>query len=319
MAIAKHERYRPPHLLFNRHLETIYPALFRKIEHNGHVPLSIKTVDDDFLELDWYKGYSQQNVVIICHGLEGDSVRPYMKGMARAFNLGGWDAIAWNYRGCGRKMNLKKIYYHSGATYDLEEVVNFAQKKYTRIFLAGFSLGGNLVLKYLGERPRKNILGAAVFSVPMDLYGCSREMEKQHNQLYSRRFLRNLKKKVVAKRSLLHDEYPLAQLQKVKTLYEFDELFTAPLHGFKDARDYYDKCSSLHFIKNIQAPTLIVNARNDPFLTPDCFPESETKNHGNVYLEITAKGGHVGFSVFNQPVYWSEQRAVDFASNLGDL
>ncbi|MEQ8239911.1 MAG: alpha/beta fold hydrolase, partial [Cyclobacteriaceae bacterium] len=143
--------YQRPKVLFNGHIETIYPALFRKVTlPTLPVRERITTVDDDFLDIDWYRN-GKNKVVILQHGLEGSSDRPYILGMARAFLLQSFDVCAWNFRGCSGEVNKAKIFYHSGATYDLENVVNHASKEYDQIFLVGFSLGGNLTLKYLGE------------------------------------------------------------------------------------------------------------------------------------------------------------------------
>lgn len=319
MSATEHIDYLPPRLLFNRHLETIYPALMRKVNHDICERLEVETPDDDFLELDLYQGHSADKVVIISHGLEGSSTRPYVKGMARAFNLAGWDVIAWNYRGCGSRLNRQKIFYHSGATYDLEHIVDFAGHRYKNAFLVGFSLGGNLTLKYLGEQGAnvpEFIMGACVYSVPMDLLSCSRELERRHNYMYKMRFLNNLKRKVLAKAHLLESEFPLAHLPKIRTIFEFDDVFTAPLHGFAHANDYYEQCSAVRYIEAMRVPVLTINARNDPFLTPLCYPTDIARSHNYLHLEIPDRGGHVGFAVWKNKIYWSEKRAVDFAKNL---
>lgn len=312
-------QYHPPKVLFNRHLETIYPALFRKLPMKLFPEIEIDTDDDDFLQLDWYREMNEPNnkVVIISHGLEGDSRRPYILGMVNHFTKNQWDAIAWNYRGCGSKMNRQKIFYHSGATYDLESVVRFAAKHYKNIFLAGFSLGGNLTLKYLGENPHAHVAGGCVFSVPLDLEKCSLEMEKRHNYIYSLRFLLKLKAKINAKKEKLKYLYSFKRLNKITTLYDFDEHFTAPLHGFLNASDYYRKCSSLFFLDLIKKPVLLINAKNDPFLTPECYPHDLADKHQFLYFEETSRGGHVGFTSFqNGNIFWSEKRAVEFAIGL---
>jgi len=164
-------QYNPPYFLFNNHLETIYPALFRKVNINGFRRERISTPDNDFLDLDWLDSLASNELVIISHGLEGNSQRPYMRGMAKAFFDAGYSVIAWNYRGCGDEMNRRLRFYHSGATDDLEVVVKHAAPKYKSVFLVGFSLGGNITLKYLGEKGKDagKVKGAAVFSVPINL------------------------------------------------------------------------------------------------------------------------------------------------------
>ncbi|MEI9919753.1 MAG: alpha/beta fold hydrolase [Bacteroidota bacterium] len=300
--------YRPPSLLFNKHLETIYPALFRKVDVGGFRRERIATPDDDFLDLDLLEGGSDK-VVIISHGLEGNSSRAYVRGMAKVFFNDGYDVIAWNYRGCGEEMNRRLRFYHSGATDDLDVVVKHASNKYKKIFLIGFSLGGNITLKYLGEQQRK-IDGAAVFSVPLNLESSCAKISWP----YADRFLRSLKKKVIDKSKLM-EGLDIANIEKIATLKTFDDRYTAPLHGFKDAVHYYRSCSSLYFLKDIGVPTLIVNAKNDPFLAEDCYPT----HIDNKFIEFdySEHGGHVGFAMFNQNgLYWSELRALQFISAI---
>lgn len=301
--------YKAPTVLFNRHVETIYPSLLRKVKLKAPERERITTPDDDFLDLDWYRNGPKQ-CVIISHGLEGNSTRSYVTGMAKAFLSAGIDAVAWNYRGCSGEMNRQRRFYHSGATDDLGTVVNHVAEEYSDIFLIGFSLGGNITLKYLGEpNVNSNIRKAVVFSVPIDLYKSCLEISKPHNWIYSERFLRSLKKKVRDKAALRND-IDTDMLNKVKNLKEFDDQFTGPIHGFKDAMDYYTKCSAIHFIKNIQIPTLLVSALNDPFLSHECYP-IETNSY--LITEFPERGGHVGFTLFDQNgLYWSEIKALSF-------
>lgn len=302
-------KYSPPALLFNRHLETIYPALFRKIKLKEYEQERIQTPDDDFLDLFWLKQNSS-NLAIISHGLEGNTQRAYMKGMAKAFYDQGHDALAWNYRGCGEEMNKQLRFYHSGTTDDLNTVINHASIKYQNIFLIGFSLGGNLTLKYLGEKANPKIKKAVAFSVPMDLYSSCIQISKPSNWVYSNRFLKSLKSKVRAK-SKLFPELKIDKLETIKSLIEFDDNYTAPIHGFKNAMDYYQKCSSVHFLSKIKTQTLIVSAKNDPFLSKECYPD--LSNHLFARLESPSHGGHVGFAQFNENgLYWSELRALKF-------
>jgi hypothetical protein len=307
--------YSRPWFLGNRHLETIYPALFRKVQIKDYQRERIATPDNDFLDLDWLK-QDAEKVVIISHGLEGNSGRGYVKGMAKIFFENGFDVLAWNYRGCGGEMNKALRFYHSGATDDLNTVSHHVVNKgYQSVFLIGFSLGGNLTLKFAGERkldPR--IKGVVTFSVPLDLYSSSLELAKPSNWIYSRRFLKSLKKKIVEKGKAMQG-LNLDALKHVKSLRNFDDIYTGPLHGFNDAIDYYTKSSAISFLENIQTPTLIVNAKNDPFLSKDCFPEKV--NNAYVQFETTEQGGHVGFASFNgKGLYWTEQRALDFIQKI---
>lgn len=306
--------YRAPFILFNKHIETIYPSLIRKVESLSYVRERIVTPDDDFLDLDWLKKDSKK-LIILSHGLEGNSQRSYIKGMASIFYNNGFDVLAWNFRGCSGEMNRKIRFYHSGATDDLDLVINHSiAKGYTEINLIGFSLGGNLTLKYLGEKGsalNPIVRKGVAFSVPLNLHTSCIEISKPSNWVYNKRFLNSLKEKVVNKSKQISELDP-GKLSSIKSLLEFDNSYTAPIHGFKDAIDYYEQCSSIRFIESIERPTLIVNALNDPFLSGDCFP-SHLHNHVYLKFEFPERGGHVGFALFNQNgLYWSELRALQF-------
>lgn len=304
--------YKRPPILFNNHLETIYPALFRRVQSIPFSPERIDTPDGDFLDLYWATQRGEQ-LVILSHGLEGNVLRPYMLGMARAFFLQGYDLLTWNFRGCGDEMNRRLRFYHSGATDDLHVVVKHAAGKgYRNINLVGFSLGGNLTLKYLGEDHPDAVTArrAVVFSVPMDLYTSCQRISLSQNAIYSQRFLRSLKGKILRK-SRLMDGLDTSYLKDVRTLIDFDDRYTAPLHGFRNAMHYYESCSALRFLGNITTPTLVVNARNDPFLSPECFPTLD--KYSCITLETPEQGGHAGFTQFSKNgLYWSEERAVKF-------
>lgn len=274
----------------------------------------IDTPDGDFLELDWVKNNSER-LVILQHGLEGSSDRPYMQGMAKAFSCAGYDVCAWNFRGCGSKMNRQPIFYHSGATYDLDLVVSRALPLYNNITLLGFSLGGNLTLKYMGEKERDaRVKRAIAISAPIDLASSSAKLSTRTCVLYEKRFLRNLLAKVVAKDKAMPGQIDMSHFEKVKTLRDFDEYFTAPIHGFESADDYYAQNSSRFFLGGIKKPTLIINAKNDPMLSPLCLDPSLASKNPNIHFSLPKHGGHVGFSQFDaKNGYWSEKMAVDFA------
>lgn len=308
--------YTPPGILFNRHLETIYPSLLRRVKLQPGERERITTPDDDFLDLDWYRQEARR-CVIISHGLEGNSTRSYILGMAKAFFQNGYDVLTWNYRGCGEEMNRQLRFYHSGATDDLRTVVSHVQGRYKEIYLIGFSLGGNITLKYLGEGSvPEEIKKAVAISVPLNLHTSCLVISQPSNWIYTQRFLRSLTKKVKAKPKL-KDLLDLTKLGTIRNLMEFDDHFTGPLHGFRDAIDYYTQCSSIHFLAGISTPTLIVNAQNDPFLSPDCYPINIEKQNPNIIFESPAHGGHVGFSLFNKNgLYWSEMRALSFIGSF---
>ncbi|MCH2046874.1 MAG: alpha/beta fold hydrolase [Saprospiraceae bacterium] len=311
--------YKHPKRLFNRHIETIYPSRFRKIIGVDYERERMETADGDFIDLDWLIAKEQNNsLMIMSHGLEGSSASQYAKGTARIFYQHGWDALVWNYRSCSGEINLKIHSYHSGATSDLQEVLNhvWQTKNYHNIVLIGHSLGGNLTLKYLGEHGKDihpNIRCALAFCAPVHLKTCSRQMEKWFNVLYQNMFVNSLKRKVTL-RAQKHPSLDTSKLKDIKTLREFDEHYTAPIHGFAGADDYYARCSALQFLPQINIPTLIVNSKNDPFLTTQSFPYDLAQNSSNVYLEVPKHGGHCGFTLFNKENYhWSEKRSLDFA------
>lgn len=314
MPLLKSNTYTRPKWLFSNHLETIYPSVFRKIEFINPEHERILTSDNDFLDLDWYRTKSSK-LIIISHGLEGNSTRPYMLGMAKLFLKNDYDVLNWTFRGCGADLNKQVIFYHSGATFDLAQVVEHAQKAYDEVNLIGFSLGGNLTLKYLAElgSNTQKIRKSVTISVPLHLASSSRKISSKENIFYSNRFLRSLKEKVIKKSKTYPQEIPLGKLKKVKTLADFDEYFTGPLHGFLNAQDYYQRNSALYFLDQIKVPSLIINAQNDPFLTEKCFPVKLAKTLENVHFEFPKHGGHVGFASKNSNLpYYSESRAIEF-------
>jgi predicted alpha/beta-fold hydrolase len=314
MPLVKKLDYDKPKWLFNGHLQTIIPGLFRTTFALPFERERVITPDGDFLDLDWLKN-SSNSLVIISHGLEGNSRRPYMVGMARHFFQNGFDVLNWNYRGCSEELNKKPIFYHSGATYDLDFVVNHAAANYDNVYLIGFSLGGNLTLKYLGETRERSpkIQKGIAISVPLHLESSCEKISTGENFLYSKRFLKTLKEKVVRKSKQFPQEIPTGILRKIKTLQDFDDYYTGPLHGFRDAHDYYEQNSSLYFLEKIEIPALILNAQNDPFLSDKCFPISLGRKLDTVWMDFPKYGGHVGFSPRKtEDIYWSEKRAFEF-------
>ena len=313
--------YQAPWYLPNGHLQTIIPSLFRKVSGLKYKRERITTPDGDFLDLDWIslEGTplpASDTLIIISHGLEGDSQRSYVKGLAKAFLTNGCHALAWNYRGCSGESNKLPHFYHSGATQDLAQVVEHVlqQKEYKQLVLAGFSLGGNLTLKYLGEQGGKlpsQIWKSVVFSVPLDLAASSRKIGLRGNRIYELRFLQHLRRKLRHKAQLQPGALNLKPLENIRTLWEFDDQYTAPLHGFKSAADYYARCSSIQFVQHIRIPTLILNAKNDPFLSKECYPAEALEGHPYVKFESPSEGGHVGFPQKGDMNYL-EKRALQF-------
>lgn len=318
MPLIPSSPYQPPFHLFNRHLETIVPSIFRKVPAN-YKRERIELIDGDFLDLDWLSKDADK-LVIVSHGLEGNSDRHYAKGMASYFFQRSWDSLAWNCRGCSGEINRLPRFYHHGATEDLGAVVDHAiKKKYSHIVLIRFSMGGSMTLKYLGEKNgsvSKAIKSAVVFSVPCDLGSSARELEKPANKFYLNRFLKKLGVKMQTKSLLFPKQISTVGFDKIKSFREFDNRYTAPLHNFADADDFYMKASCRPYLPAIQIPTLIINALNDPFLPDACYPFDLAKNHGFIHLETPARGGHVGFSLPSKLENWMEQRAFEFSSTF---
>lgn len=318
MPLIQPSSFAPGFGLKNGHIQTLF-AHFRRLNEIGYRRERIATPDNDFLDLDWSET-GNKRIAILSHGLEGHSRRPYMLGMARALNRHGWDALAWNYRSCSGETNRKLRWYHSGETGDLQTVIRHVvnQKRHEKLALIGFSLGGNITLKYLGEDPdgvHPLITGAVAFSVPCDLKSSAHKLARPSNWIYMKRFLLTLRGKVRAKMMLFPGEISDQGLNQIKNFVQFDDRYTAPIHGFKDAYDYFARCSSRQFFPNIRIPALLVNARNDPFLDEPSFPYPEAEASSSFFLETPEAGGHMGFSAPGVE-YWSETRAVSFLQNL---
>lgn len=313
MAIMEYEA---PFLLRNRHMQTIYPSLFRKVRPAAYQRRRITTPDGDFLDLD-FSEQEKDRVVVILHGLEGSASRKYVLGMVHIFNEAGFDTVSMNFRGCSGEPNKLLRFYHSGETDDLDTVIRYLVSlgKYKAIHLVGFSLGGNVTLKYVGERGTALlpvIKSAVAISAPVDLKGSSAELEKKHNTIYMQRFIRNLKEKLQLKQQQYPDGISLEGFEHIRSFRQFDDRYTGPMHGFRDALDYWQQCSSLRVLHQISIPTLLINAKDDPFLSPACYPYEIARNSDTFFLETPFNGGHVGFVTFNEPYYWSEQRALAF-------
>ena len=278
----------------------------------------IETPDGDFLDLDWNRAHRAESLVIITHGLEGNSSNASVQGMAGAFHRAGWDTLAWNLRGCSGEPSRLLRTYHSGAWEDLECVIEHVSAEYRNIVLVGFSIGGNLTLKYLGDHGaaiHPSIKGAVAFSVPCDLASSARILESRMNSIYMNHFLRDLRRKIREKAATFPEGISTEGLDHIRTFREFDGTYTAPLNGFLSAEDYWAKASSKPSLPGITVQTLLVNALNDPFLGPECFPREESESHPHLHLELPKSGGHLGFLTLGKE-YWSETRAVEFCGSF---
>ena len=308
--------YKPPFFFRNGHFSTIYAGIWRKIIDFSQKRERIDLPDGDFLDLDWSFSVSQtQKVVILIHGVEGNAQRAYIKGSAKEFNRNGYDACAINLRGCSGETNNLYRSYHAGATEDLEAVIEhiLSFKKYSELYIKGFSLGGNLTLKYLGENrdvPKEVKAGMAV-SVPCNLYDSQLKFLRRENWVYGSRFKKQMVGKLREKQLLFPEAVNKDAVENLKTLKEFDDIYTSKAHGFKDALEYYEQCSCKQFLPHINIPSLILNAQNDSFLGIECYPIKEAEKNPKLNLEISKYGGHVGY-YGPKNITYNEKRAIKF-------
>lgn len=305
----------------NKHFSTMYRTLFTDPKVN-FTRKRIMTPDADFLDLDFSCVHSKK-IALLIHGLEGSSNSKYILSTTKYLNAANIDVVAMNLRGCSGTLNKHYKAYHTGETGDLDFVLQHIDTKYSyeEISLIGFSLGGNVVLKYAGEQENNlnaNIKNIISISPPCDLKGSSKQLSKKSNFIYMKRFLNTLLKKAIEKGKLFPEQnLNLEQLLKAKNFHDFDNLYTAPSFGFKDAEDYWAKASSKPFLKNIQIPTYILTAKNDPFLSETCFPKKEAENNPFLHLELTNYGGHIGFikSLKSRNEQWFEKKITTFLMN----
>ncbi|TVR85464.1 MAG: alpha/beta fold hydrolase [Saprospirales bacterium] len=289
--------YRAPLVFRGGHGATLGTHFFKKSSVKYTEGLRLDTSDGDFFYADMVTG-NNGGIVVLLHGLEGNSQRPYIMGMAQVAIGRGWGVAAMNFRSCNGQMNSRARFYHSGDTGDVEVLINHLTEKmgFKRVVLVGFSLGGNVALKYLGEKGNSvqpEIEFAMAISVPVDLSGSSDQIESLQNRLYLRRFLKSLKGKVRQKMNIHPGEIDWKKGLIARTFREFDEFITAPLHGFEDAADYYRRSSSLFYLDRIAVPSLLLSAKNDSFLSNSCYP---TVRDNSMLRTIFPKhGGHVGF------------------------
>jgi predicted alpha/beta-fold hydrolase len=298
----------------------MYAGLFREISGLIQTRERIHLPDGDFMDLDWsYAHKASKKVTVLLHGLEGNAQRAYIQGSAKALTESGYNVCAVNFRGCSGEPNITYRSYHSGATEDLKAVLEHILRStaYNEIYLKGFSLGGNLLLKYLGEGNTvpSELKGAVAISVPCRLDDSLHQLLSFKNIAYAARFKKNLIQKLKAKQELFPSKITDTDIQSIKTLKDFDNVYTSKAHGFKDAMDYYTQCSARQFLKGIKVPSLIINAQNDSFLGNACYPVSEAENNQQLYLEAPKYGGHVGFYGANNLTY-TEGRAVSFFNSL---
>ena len=308
--------YRAPWWLKSAHLQTMFATLFRRRPCLALRRERIELDDGDFLDLDWGPR-THGPVVLVLHGLEGSSDSPYAQGMLEIADARGWRGVVMHFRGCSGEPNRLPRSYHSGDTRDLAHVVSHLRSNTDAPALAavGYSMGGNVLLKWLGEQGAGAPLATAVaVSVPYTLSLTADRLTQGLSRLYQRRLIGDLRAKLHHKFSDRASPIDLERAHSSRNFWEFDDRVTAPLHGFEDVHDYYTRSSSRRYLRNIAVPTLMLHAEDDPFMTPEVLP-SRDELSPSIVLEVSARGGHVGFvhgSLPWRPRYWLEERIPAF-------
>lgn len=329
--MAKSYSFRPAWWLRNAHLQTAFPALLRK--KTTSLPLRrerLSTRDGDFVDIDWC-GEGKAPLVIILHGLTGSSRSGYVQGLQGILLQQGLRSVALNFRGCSGQPNLLARGYHSGDTGDIDFLYRTLRRREpgSKLAVVGFSLGGNVLLKWLGEQGAKlNVAAAVAVCVPLQLDVCATTMDKGLSRIYRDRLIRDLKIYIRDKRDYLHKTGNrremakidrLGDLAQIRSFWQYDDQVVARLHGFDSAAHYYRVSSSRQYLREIAVPTLLIQALDDPFMTPDVLPENDEMSAA-VSLEATGAGGHVGFvhgHIPFRPRYWLEQRIPEFLRQQG--
>lgn len=325
------DRFIPAFGLGNPHLQTLWGPLWRPATALQHQRERLWLDDGDFLDLDWHGPHSAEApLVLVLHGLTGSSSSHYVAGLQQALASQGWASAALNWRGCSGEPNLLPRSYHSGASEDLAAAIAHlrAKRPQAPLYAVGYSLGGNVLLKYLGETGSTSFLqGATAVSVPFRLDQCADRIGQGFSRIYQAHFMREMLAYIKDKqRQFQHDGRheglatlaQLGPLTRMRTFWDFDGRVTAPLHGFADAQDYYRRASSRYFLGEIRTPTLIIQAADDPFVFPHSLPEASELS-ASTRFELQAKGGHVGFvdGTLKQPGYYLERRIPQWLAGLG--
>ncbi|WP_166382133.1 YheT family hydrolase [Polaribacter sp. 11A2H] len=310
--------FTPTFLFKNGHFNTIYRSVFSK-ESCNYKRKRVSTWDNDFIDLD-FSLVGSKTLVLLIHGLEGSSQSKYIVSTTKYLNQKGLDTVCFNLRGCSGDDNLLLGTYHSGKTEDVDFIVKHLSRnyEYENIILIGFSLGGNLTLKYIGEQSENSatkVKGGIAISVPIDIASGEFELEKLKNKLYLERFLKTMKTKILDKAAKF-PEFQLDKdlLAKATRFKHLESLYTVPVFGFESPEDYWEKASAKPYLSKIKIPTLLINSKDDTFLSNQCFPFDEANNSKNFFFETTNYGGHCGFisSFYSAKNNWLELRIERF-------
>ncbi|MGF1753289.1 hydrolase [Vibrio makurazakiensis] len=319
--------------LTNPHLQTLIPRFIRKQALFNPTWQTLETPDGDFLDLAWSEspdsdtpdsdGLEHKPIFILFHGLEGSFESPYANGLMNAFADDGWLSVMMHFRGCSGKPNRLARAYHSGEVEDARFFLQHVHERFPKQpkVAVGISLGGNMLANYLADYSDDPLLTAAtIISAPLDLASCSSRIEQGFSRVYRKYLLGSLKQNALKKHHLLQEKIGITDvmIKNITRLYEFDDLITAPLHGFKNAQDYYAQCSAIHKLKKIKLPTQIIHAKDDPFMTDDVIPKFILPD--NIDYRLFQNGGHVGFisgSALN-PKFWLEEALPAYYESIQD-
>ena len=306
--------FKPSWWLRSPHLQTLWPVFFKKRHQLDLIEEQVELEDGDFLDLCWSKS-SSDKIVLVLHGLEGSINSHYINGVIHELECSGYRPVLMHFRGCSGRVNRLARAYHSGETGDLEFIVNYIKDK-TGCFpyaAVGYSLGANVLLKWLGETGASNPLKKAVaVSVPFRLHDAAKRLEKGVSKIYREHLLKSLRQTYIEKFNKIKSPLDV-DVNQLKSFWDYDDQVTAPLHGFSGAQEYYDKCSSRQYLKNITVPTRVVHSLDDPFMFDTTVPDAEELNQ-NIDLLITTHGGHVGFVSGSVPFFtydWCEKKIVE--------
>lgn len=311
--------FKPAWWLPGPHLQTIWPTIVRRHFNHPFVRERFELHDGDFVDLFW-SGQGSGPIVLILHGLEGSARSHYVQGLSSMLVKRGWRSVAMEFRGCSKDPNRLPRRYHSGDTADVEEVLLSIHKREpeTPIFVVGYSMGGNVLLKWLGERIQHPVKAAVAVSVPFEIRKAAKRVEQGFSMIYLIRFLRSLIRNTKRIQGIEKMPIDLEKLNHIHNMREFDSTVTAPLYGFSDCEDYYQRCSSRSFLRYIHVPTLILHSIDDPLSTADSVPEHYELSP-YIQLEVNPYGGHVGFVSGDWPwcpVYWLEHRIPEYLEEV---
>lgn len=313
MPIIRESSYtRRPLLYFNSYLETLVPYFFSKV---GLVPYQrerMELPDGDFLDLDWVRG-GNKSLIIVSHGFEGNAKDHFIEKSAEFLHPKGYDILVWHYRSCSHEINRLPRFYDHGDIEDLQKVIEANCQDYDQVILLGFSMGGTMVINYLGSKTvHQKVKGGITFSVPFDLKASAEKLEKGFNKNLERSFLKKWKRKIQLKAEVFPEHFNLDGLEKVSSLGELYTQFLLDVHGYENMEQYYQRWSSHQYTPKVSVPLLIVNALNDPMLSKNCYPVDLCAQSDYVYLETPRFGGHTGFTKKHNGVDWYLTRIEEF-------